>query len=326
VPSDADLEAALSSQPLKVSRKLDGERGFISGSWLLAGVQPGAALGGAAAAMAMLESIGKKIAEHDKKIELVAYQGSHLLTEVSSEKLEGGALFYLQSEQVGAASCCGFFVSERIALTVQHNPIFAGEASPTIFGRSSSMQELQFKLCCANADLDFCVLKLKEGQPDAAAFFMLPSFDSVTGGLNLGLVTMSIGSSTELEDAPRVSQHRVTVTSVDKKYISYDSASTWRGDSGGALLFDEGFVVGLHLEVIDDKPARVSYAPSGGGGGGGGGGGSKRRAAAGGLDFTSIGEALERMSDSASSSAKICCALLLSHPSVRRAVEDASKD
>lgn len=110
------------------------------------------------------------------------------------------------------------------------------------------------------------MLRLKDGQPDAAAFFFLPSFDSVKGVIDLGLVTMSIGSSAELESEPRISQHRVHVTSCDDTYICYDG-TTWKGDSGGALLFEEGCAVGLHLEVVDVKPnpeLPVSPCASGG--------------------------------------------------------------
>ena len=73
-------------------------------------------------------------------------------------------------------------------------------------------------------------------------------------------MTMSIGSGEVLGAPPQISQHRVNVTGLDQDgFFLYDGASTWRGDSGGALLFEEGFVVGLHLEVVDDKPDAVLW-------------------------------------------------------------------
>ena len=164
---------------------------------------------------------------------------------------------------------------------------------------------------------------------------------------------MSVGSSAEMHARPHVSQHRVTVSSFDGTFIHYDGASTWKGDSGGALLFEEGCVVGLHLEVIDDKPTLESpkLSPRAGGG-------AKRLRGACGepashadvelasradvepasradvaavaaavvrvdSDVSAISKALGQVSLAASSQAKVCRALLLSHPAVLEAVERA---
>jgi hypothetical protein len=350
-PMPAEMDAALLCEPLSPFDSL-AEANIATGSCLLARfLSPAPPLtapsGGGpttladlAAALARLElgitskvesvvlELNQKVELVGKKVELVAYQSTHLLTQASEEKLQHGALFFIQTGQRGGPIFCGFFVSERIALTINHDAMFLeGKTPPTIFGHNSSKpsRELQFELCSTNADLDFSVLKLKAGQPDADAFFLLPSYDSVVGGLHLGLVTMSIGSSAVLEGRPCISQHWVTVTSCDDNFICYDGASTWKGDSGGALLFEEGYVVGLHLEVVDDKPELevpvLSPAALNCGS-------SKRGRSAGGalasdhqvLDFAAVSDVLERISVAASSSAKLGRALLLSHPAVKKAV------
>lgn len=276
--------------------------------------------------------LSKKVELVVDKLELVSYRSTHLLSKTSEAKLRNGALFFIQTSLCDSPVFCGFFVSERVALItinlkLNHDAMFsAGKTPSPIFGRSSETphRELQFELFSTNSDLDFSVLKLKDGQRDASAYFLLPSFDSVEGGIDLGLVTMSIGSSAELASMPRISQHRVHVTSCDDKYICYDGTSTWKGDSGGALLFEEGCVVGLHLEVIDDKPEpALPISPHASSGtlkrGHGGGARAPDRS----LEVAAVSEALERVSVAASSSAKICRALLLSHPAVREAVEAA---
>ena len=340
-PTILEMDAALLREPLSPFDSL-AEAGIVTGSCLLARILSPtplvtAASGGGPGAdlteiFARLELVDKKVelsqAEIRSKLELVAYQSTHLLTKTSEEKLQKGALFFIQTGRSGGAMFCGFFVTERIALTINHDTIFSeGQTPSIIFGHSSSTpaRELQFELFSTNADLDFSVLKLKAGQPDAAAFFSLQTFDSVTGGLNLGLVTMSIGISAALEGGPCVSQHRVTVISCDDKYICYDGASTWRGDSGGALLFEEGYVVGLHLKVIDDKPELEQpvispLASSSFKRGRNADGGALASCDHGMLDIAAVSDAFERISVAVSSSAKICRALLLSHPHVREAV------
>ena len=350
-PSAEAIAAALSGPRLQIGWKLY-RAGIVAGSWLLARVPPPpvvapgacrqrpsvsfrrplsraphrpaplvvAATGDSAAIVARLAQLAeglvflsKKVELVVDKLELVSYRSTHLLSKTSEAKLRNGALFFIQTSLCGSPVFCGFFVSERVALTINHDAMFsAGKTPSPIFGRSSETphRELQFELFSTNSDLDFSVLKLKDGQRDASAYFLLPSFDSVEGGIDLGLVTMSIGSSAELASMPRISQHRVHVTSCDDKYICYDGTSTWKGDSGGALLFEEGCVVGLHLGVIDDKPEPAlpisPHASSG----------TLKRGHGGGA------RAPDR-SLAASSSAKICRALLLSHPAVREAVEAA---
>ena len=260
-----------------------------------------------------------------EKIDVVAYKQSHVLSKASQQKAETGALFYISGDD--SPLFCGFFVSPRIALTVNHSYMFntaAGlAANTTILGYAptSPPRAFEFELAGADADFDFSVLRLKAGQADAPAFFDIPSFGAVQPGVDLGLVTMSIGSSAALEARPQISQHRVSVSGLDREgFFLYDGASTWRGDSGGALLFEEGCVVGLHLEVVDDKPALVTGAqlPSHLGGKGGGGTLKALRE-----DVATISGAVERVSEAASSSSKVCRALLLTHPRVQKAVEAA---
>ena len=274
---------------------------------------------------AAVNDIQKKIgavAAIEKMLSAVAYNASHVLTKESDARLAGGALFYIESApgEGSAPIFCGFFVSPRIALSISHDEVFAAwRKTPSIVlhGRCPALPErvFEFGIVSVDFDKDFSVLRLV-GEADAPAFFDVPRFSSVTAGIELGLVTMSIGSSTMLKVGPQVSQHRVNVSRIAESHFLYDGASTWRGDSGGALLFEEGCVVGLHLEVVDDKP---ELAPVGGGGGGV----KKDSLVKLRKDFGGIARALDSVSEAASSASKVCRALLLTHKDVLDAIDAA---
>ena len=264
------------------------------------------------------------LSQMGEKIDMVAYKQSHVLSQASQQKVETGALFFITGG--GAPLFCGFFVSPRIALTVNHSDMFntaAGRAAfATILGCCPTLppRTLEFELVSTDDVFDFSVLRLKAGQEDAPAFFDIPSYGAVVPGVDLGLVTMNIGSSVALGAPPQISQHRVSVSGLDRDgFFLYDGASTWRGDSGGALLFEEGFVVGLHLEVVDDKPTLSSGMPQHRHYGSKGGGTLKALS----KDVAAVSDAVERVSEAASSSSKVCRALLLTHPRVLDAVAAA---
>ena len=210
----------------------------------------------------------------------------------------------------GLALFCGFFVSESVALTINHDPTFEKMPPPLVHGWSSSTppRPLMFDVVSTDKLFDFTVLRLR-GEP-SSAFFSLQVHADVVSGLDVGLVTMGIGSAQELGAvSPTVSVQRVSITSVDAAHFTYDGAATWAGDSGAGLLFDEGYVVGMHLEVIDAKPAhkgkrlRPPGSPT--------------------ARFAALELDVDRASEATSSHGKICRALLLSYPPVLAATESA---
>ena len=128
---------------------------------------------------------------------------------------------------------------------------------------------------------------------------------------------MGIGSSAAVgEEAYAV--HKASITSVSATHILYDGAETWAGDSGGALLFEDGFVIGMHLEVFDAKPAldgALSLPAAGGA--------TKRTRRAADDTARTTYAALEQLSVASSSHGKVCRALRLTHSRVLSAVESA---
>ena len=106
------------------------------------------------------------------------------------------------------------------------------------------------------------MLRLADGCAPTAAFFSLQGCAELVSGLGIAVVTMGIGSSSSAAAGEQAyAVHRASITSCTAEHILNDGAETWAGDSGGALLFEDGVVVGMHLEVFDARPEL-----SGGGG------------------------------------------------------------
>ena len=239
---------------------------------------------------------------------LVRYATTHALSEATLARVNGGALFYVTDGGPEKPPLfCGFFVGPRLALTINHDDVFKRGALPHLHAVASNKRHLEFDCIATNEKLDYSVLRLA-GDHIADAFFDLPAYSSVDQSHELGLVSMEGGVGAHCHAAaPATSVHKVTVSRVEEDGATflYDGASTWCGDSGAALLFAEGTVVGMHLEVIDDNP---NLSPAGGAGGGAR-GASKR------LRLKDLSERLDEISVASSSLSKVCRALLLSHVS-----------
>jgi hypothetical protein len=254
-----------------------------------------------------------------EQIAVIGYNASHALTAASQMKLDHGALFRVHDE-AGIPLLCGFFVDERVALTISHDKLFEREPPfSSVSGCSASGRRLTFDVVSTDAELDFSVLRLADGCTPAAAFFSLQGFSDLVPGLGIALVTMGIGiGSNAAVGEQAYAVHKASITSCSDAHILYDGAETWAGDSGGALLFEDGFVVGMHLEVFDAKPEQDATPPTSPGGGG-----RKRHRTADAAAQTA--EALELLSAASSSHGKVCRALRLTHSRVLQAVESARR-
>jgi hypothetical protein len=254
----------------------------------------------------------------EEKFAVMSYNASHALTEASQLRLNRGALFRVHDE-AGMPLFCGFFVDERVALTISHDKLLEREPPFSVSGSSASGSRLTFDVVFKDAKLDFSVLRLADGCAPTAAFFSLQGFSELLPGLGIAVVTMGIGISSSDAVGQAYAVHKASITSLDDTHIIYDGAETWAGKSGGALLFEDGFVVGMHLEVFDAKPEQGGpYSPSSASAGR-----SKRRRAADAAARTA--DAPERLSTASSSHGKVCRALRLTHPHVLHAVESARR-
>ena len=202
-----------------------------------------------------IEKLGDKVDAMDKKLMLLQYSNSHILSGTSQTALDKGAMFFVTDGCGGQPIFVGFFISATLALTINHDAMFDNGPPAKVFAVSSASnrRELEFECLSTHPKLDFSVLRLL-GDP-SPAFFSLQSFPSVGPGQSAALVTMGIRARLAAEAAlPTVTVHSVTVTSVTEDNILHDGAATWFGDSGGALVFEEGYVIAMHVEVIDDHP------------------------------------------------------------------------
>jgi hypothetical protein len=249
--------------------------------------------------------ITAKLEKLEGEVSLAAYKATHTLSRVSEKAVNEGALFYVKDE-LGNAIFCGFFTSPSVALTINHDDMFRKDPFPIVYAVDSVGRPLEFDVFSASPELDFTVLKLRSSCCASTAWFALPSFSSVDRDTPLGLVSMGVGYGKMHRMPPHIMQHRVSVVSCDDVSFLYD-APTWAGDSGAALLlFEEGLVIGMHLEVFDEKGE--PYQPPSPG--------KKRR-----VEHELDG--LHAAVSTTSSHGKACRALLLSHASVLAAVEAA---
>jgi hypothetical protein len=250
--------------------------------------------------MMTLTELKANVEALQQQIALTSYAATHALSKMSEQRVKGGALFYVIDGKPRTPLFCGVFVGPRVALTINHGDMFKRSLPFSLDAVASNGRLLRLECVTTNTQLDYSVLRLL-GDSDSDAFFDLPSHSSVDSGVSLGLVSMGVGVGAHHSMAPTYSVHAVTVTTYTPgdAFFCYDGAATWAGDSGAALLFEEGCVVGMHLEVLDDMPEEV-VSPSAGARG-------KRS-----RSLRQVGEQLDRVSVASGSHAKVCRALLLS--------------
>jgi hypothetical protein len=241
--------------------------------------------------------LATKVGKLEGDINLAAYKATHTLSPASLKAVNEGALFFITDGEGGKPLFCGFFTSSTIALTINHDVMFAADPLPLVHAVSSAGRPLIFDAVSTSTDLDFTVLKLRAPCTPSTAFFSLPGIVSVERDTPLGLVSMGLGFCIAHGKKPHIMQHRVSVASCDDESLLYDGP-TWSG--AALLLFDESFVVGEKGEP------HVSPFPK------------KRRVTSCELDR------LHTAASVVSSHGKVCRALLLSHATVRAAVEAAA--
>ena len=127
--------------------------------------------------------------------ELADATTDHAFTESSKRKISDGAMFTVYVIERGDVNhlFCGFFVSPRIALTVNHDNMFSVRPLELVRAIDTQQRRLTFFVESTDSTLDFTVLRLDDGCADSGAWFSLPTFASVQADTNLGLVTMRIG-------------------------------------------------------------------------------------------------------------------------------------
>lgn len=280
-----------------------------------------------------LSLIKSSEAEVKQQLSLIQYSSEHVLSKDANDLLDNGALFYVHDD-ISGPRFCGFFVHARVALTVHHDEIIINSNKSTTVKAVSSFaagkkgKALEFSVHSKFEKSDFAVLVLKDDMENASFFPLVArSNDCFTGRTNIGLVTMNIGMNSQLglnnnvSVPPSLSQYKVSIKSEDADHLYYE-AETWSGDSGSALLIDNGTVIGMHIEIVDDKPLipdmYVTSPPQAG---------TKRsrselsRPPSKALEVSE--SFLGSVSQAASSHGKSCTALSLKSEEVHRAVEAA---
>ena len=183
--------------------------------------------------------------------------GPVVLTDAMLETLRGATFSILDAE--GHPVCCGFFVTPcGVALTAAHACAYARPAGAGQAFRASTHLGLEFSLEVVSpgvGNLDVAVLRVSGA---AAALpprrhLPLPSAsysEQQLLGASVALIHGSIAWSAGASVHQIARNNGYIVTSTDS-LINY-SVSTYKGHSGGALLFRGGQVIGLHSEGFND--------------------------------------------------------------------------
>lgn len=317
---EAEQEALLGTR-LQSGWSLE-RAGLECGSWVLAQMPPPLPLmtGSPLGLESLMEGLKKDLVEELKKgikeeVGLQRYHTSNALSNASLDAVKGGGLFSVLDGPSGVPLFCGFFVSEAIALTINDDKMFERALPFSIWAVSAAGEDLVFDVLSTDVALDLTVLRLSSGPRMRPTFFSLPVYAELPAGLGIALVTMNIGNrSSAPKGSPPYSVHAACVSVVGDEIICYDGADTWAGDSGGALLIEEGCVIGMHLGIDDAKlEPRGGHTRS-----------YKRRSPDSRLD--EMEALLDDLSVGSKSYGKVCLALRLSNPLVRAAIELAQEN
>lgn len=299
--------ARAEAEPLDISLILGGSAGFDKGAWLVAVVSKPATIVDSGLLL-------EKLLTLESKLEAVTFSSSHVLTEMSHARVKSGALFKVhEGTATSPPLFCGFFVSPNIALTTNHDSMFTQTLPFSLCATTTAGDCLAFDAIHMDPELDFTVLRCTT-QRKSLDHFSLQGCSDLDSGLKIAVVTMSIGSNAAMGTSQQYSVHQASITTFDEQFINYDGAETWGGDSGGALLFEEGYVIGMHLEVVNSHK-EFSLEPSAQK--------VRRRKADYGARISTLEKNAEIASTKSSSHGKSCRALRLTHPNVLAAVETA---
>jgi hypothetical protein len=311
---EAELAALLGTR-LQSGWSLE-HAGIECGSWVLAQMPPPSSQQGLVVEPLLMEGLKRDLLEELKRgikeeAGLQSYHALNALSHASLDKVKGGALFSVLDGPAGVPVFCGFFISETIALTINHDKLFDRALPISVCAVSAAGEDLVFDVLSTDPALDLTILRLSSGGRMHSTFFSLPGYAELPAGLGIALVTMNIGNrSSAPKGSPPYSVHAACVTMVGDEIICYDGADTWGGHSGGALLIEEGCVVGMHLAIDDARPE-----PRGGNHARG----SKRRSPA--TRLCEVEALVDDLSVGSSSHGKVCRALRLANPLVRAAIE-----
>jgi len=207
------------------------------------------------------------------KLARLEHMRKHAVSAETEERLLAGSLFYIVVQ--GVPAFCGFFVSERLALTVAHNACV--EVGANLTAVDAAGHDLTLKVVSVNSNLDVAVLAHVSGARADSAFLHIEPLPELCAGTGGGLVTMGIGLSRERGTPRKLLQQKTEIMSVVHSHIHY-IATTWNSDCGAPFLFYDGGVVGMHVSYATagtgvQSPLPLVVAPAGAGGAGGGGAG-----------------------------------------------------
>jgi len=166
-------------------------------------------------------------------------------------------------DPIGVGFCVG---GSDKAVTACHNlpsKCKVGSCVKGFFGPPHAGETLEMRVKHMDTKLDFAVLEIMHA---TFSYQSLPVYTSVPEeGYECVLAAYQVSLVTQLQ--PDITTRhslgiiRASLTRVHTRHIVYECPS-FAGDSGGALVFSDGAVVGMHIETVNQAAERLGHSTS----------------------------------------------------------------
>lgn len=126
------------------------------------------------------------------------------------------------------------------------------------FGRPHADQSCDFMLDFIDRANDFAVLVL-EADKARCDTFLNPSHISLAPGISCVLVAFQIGLHNDLKDLDdklSVGVFPASIAKAHDRHFVY-LAPSFAGDSGGAIILQNGTAIGIHIETVNQARERL---------------------------------------------------------------------
>lgn len=185
-------------------------------------------------------------------------QPANILGEGVYDKLAASTVFFKDGE--GNAIGTGFTFSGNRAMTAAHNFPDAEIGSKVVgyFGKPQAGACCNFEVLSVDKELDYCVLKRDSGEEFAVWLELKGPGDHIRPGQVCILAAFQIGLHRDLADLDpdhTIGVYQGNIVKTHARHFVY-SCPSFAGDSGGAIVWQNGRVIGLHQETVNQALER----------------------------------------------------------------------
>ena len=167
------------------------------------------------------------------------------------EKLRLAVIYFIDSKRKPIGT--GFFVSPRVAISAAHTfteSVKVGAMRTGYFGKPHVGKTCQLKVDLIDRENDFIIFAI---QGKDAPQHLEPAPVRLDPGGECILVAYQLGIHDELKELgkePSVGVFPGAITKAHERHFVYNAPS-FAGDSGGAIILQEGQAIGMHIMTVN---------------------------------------------------------------------------